>query len=463
VSASTAQAGDAPEIVTRAIERARACGAAAADAVLVRSESSEARVRGEEIEFVKQAHERGLGIRVLFRDKARSAPGLSSAVTSTSDLSPEAVDRMAEETVALARATAADPHAGLPEGGFASDIPDLGLFDAADEGASVEARIDDALRAEAAARAADPRIANSEGSQVGSDTGAITYGNSEGFLGSYRSASHSLSCEPLARDAGGMQRDYWMTVGRSLASLEDPAAVGRRAAERALRRLGGKRVATCEVPVIFDALTAPSLIGQLVGCASGYAIYREASFLNGRMGESIASDLITIVDDGRLAGGLGSKPFDGEGQPTRRNLVVERGQLRSWLLDSYSARKLGLTTTGNAARGVGSAPSVGTTNLWLEPGDAGTLDDIIADTERGLLVTELIGMGFNAVTGDYSRGAAGLWIEAGEIVHPVEEISIAGNLRDMLCAVDRVGSELMWLGSRAAPPLRIASMKVAGE
>jgi PmbA protein len=457
------EAGEAPEIVTRALERARACGAAAADAVLVRSESSEARVRDEEIEFVKQARQRSLGIRVLFHDASRGRPGLSSAVTSTSDLSPEAVDRMAEQTVALARATAPDPHAGLPEGGFAGDLPDLGLFDPADEGASVEARIEDALRAEAAARGVDERIANSEGSQVGSDSSTITYGNSEGFLASYRSAAHSLYSEPLAQDAAGMQRDYWMTVARSLGALEDPAAVGRRAAERALRRLGAKRVATCEVPVIFDALMAPSLIGQLAGCASGYSIYRESSFLAGRLGERVASDLVTIVDDGRLPSGLGSKPFDGEGQPTRRNVLVERGELRSWLLDAYSARKLGLASTGSASRGVGSAPSVGTTNLWLEPGDAGTLADIVAETGRGLLVTELIGMGFNAVTGDYSRGAAGLWIEGGEIVHPVEEITIAGNLGDMLCAIDRVGSELEWFGSRAAPPVRVASMTVAGE
>jgi PmbA protein len=260
-----------------------------------------------------------------------------------------------------------------------------------------------------------------------------------------------------------MQRDYWMTVGHSLGSLEDPAVVGRKAAERALRRLGAKRVATCEVPVIFDALNAPSLIRQLAGCASGYSIYRESSFLAGRLGERIASEQVTIIDDGRLPGGLGSKPFDGEGQPTRRNLLVERGALQTWLLDSYSARKLGLASTGNASRGVGSAPSVGTTNLWLEPGDAGTLEDIIADTERGLVVTELIGMGFNPVTGDYSRGAAGLWVEGGEIVHPVEEITIAGNLGDMLNAVDRVGSELQWLGATAAPPIRVASMTVAGE
>ena len=464
MSAAGFENGEA--IVSHAIERARAAGAAACDAVLVESRSQEARVRGEEIDFVKQASERGLGIRVLCAGGERGE-GFSSAVTSTSDLSPEAVERMAAETVAIARATAPDPFAGLPspdsDGPFASELPDLGLFDAGDAEVAVEARIEDAFAAEAAARATDERITNSEGTQVGSGASTISYGNSEGFLASYRSGSHSMFCEPLAQDAGGMQRDYWMTVGRSLATLEAPAAVGREAATRALRRLGAKRVPTCEVPVIFDAMTAPSLVRQVAGCASGYAIYREASFLAGKLGERIASELVTITDDPLLPGGLGSKPFDGEGLPTRRNTVVERGTLRTWLLDSYAGRKLGLASTGNASRGVGSAPSVGTTNLSLAPGDGGTFDDIVADTERGLLVTELIGMGFNAVTGDYSRGAAGLWIENGEIAFPVEEITIAGNLGDMLCDVDRVGSELRWLGTAAAPPLRIARMTVAGE
>ena len=259
-----------------------------------------------------------------------------------------------------------------------------------------------------------------------------------------------------------MQRDYWMTAGRRLADLEDPASVGRTAAGRVLRRLGAKRVPTCEVPILFDDMTAPSLIGQLASCLSGYSIYRESSFLAGRLGESIASDRVTIIDDGRLPGGLGSKPFDGEGQATRRNTLVDGGRLETWLLDHYSARKLGMSSTGNASRSTGSAPHVGTTNLWLEPGE-GTLEELISEIDRGLLVTELIGMGFNPTTGDYSRGAAGLWIEKGKIVHPVEEITIAGNLGDMLEQVDRVGSELVWRGRIAAPPLRIAKMTVAGE
>ncbi len=444
-------------VVRGALEAALRAGASQVDVLLVEGDDREVRVRGDEIEFVKQAQERGLGIRALVDGKE----GRQTSVVSTSDLAPEAVERMAEEAVALARATAADPSAGLPEGGFAEDVPDLGLFDPADANVALEARIEDARRAEAAARDFDPRITNSEGSQASSGHARVVYGNSQGFLGSYESASHGLFSEPLAREGDSMQRDYWMTSGRRLADLEDAASVGRKAAERAIRRLGGKRVETCEVPVIFDGLTAPSLIGQVASSVSGYSIYRESSFLAGKLGESIAASSVTIVDDGRLPGGLGSKPFDGEGQPTRRNVIVENGELKTWLLDHYSGRKLGLPSTGNAARGTGSAPRVGTTNLWLEPGEK-TLDEMIAELDRGLVVTELIGMGFNPTTGDYSRGAAGLWVERGEIVHPVEEITIAGNLGDMLKSIDRIGSELVWRGRTASPPIRIASMTVAG-
>ena len=259
-----------------------------------------------------------------------------------------------------------------------------------------------------------------------------------------------------------MQRDYWMTVSRKLAGLEDPAEVGRQAAERALRRLGARRMPTCEVPVIFEPRLAAGLVRQLASLVSGYSIYRESSFLCDKLGQKIAASDVTIIDDGRLPGGLGSRPFDGEGLPTRRNQIVANGQLETWLMDSYSARKLGFESTGSASRGVGSPPGVGTTNLWLEPGDQ-SLEQIIANTDRGLLVTELMGMGFNPVTGDYSRGAAGLWIEAGEIVHPVEEITIAGHFGSMLESIDAIGSELLWLGSVAAPAVRVASMTVAGD
>ena len=443
-----------------AIASALRAGAAAADAVAVEADSLETRVRGEEIEFVKQARERKLGVRAL----VRGARGTRSAITSTSDLSDRALRAVAEDAVSLARATAEDGAAGLPEGGFADSaaIPDLALFDPADRGVQAETLIDAARRAERAARAVDPRIENSEGCSASASFARVAYANSAGFAGDYASASHALFAEPIARANGHMQRDYWMTVARRLSALESPESVGQRAAERALRRLGARSVPTCEVPVIFDPLTAASLWGQLAGLVSGYAVYRGTSFLAGRLGEAIASDRVTLIDDACRPAGLGSRPFDGEGLPSRRTAVIERGRLASYLLDTYSARKVGGKSTGSASRSASGPPGVGTTNLGLEPG-AATLDQIIADTPRGLLVTELIGMGFNPTTGDYSRGAAGLWIEGGEIAHPVEEITIAGNFADMLSAIDAVGSDVLWLSRIGSPSVRIARMTVAGQ
>ncbi len=444
------------EVVQRSLEELLRAGAAAADAVLVADELLEARVRGTEIDFVKQARQKTLGLRAF----VEGSGGLQTAVTSTADLSPAVVERMAGETVALASAMAADPMAGLPQE-FTTDIPDLDLFEPTDRPVEAKARIQAARAAEEAARALDERIVNSEGSHVRASFARIAYGNTAGFLGEYEASSHSMYCEPIARENGSMQRDYWMTVARKLGNLEEPAAVGRRAAERALQRLGAKTVATCEVPVIFDPRTAPTLLRQLAQCVNGYSIYRGTSFLAGKLGESIASEGVTIIDDGRLPGGLGSKPFDGEGQATRRNVVVEKGRLGTYLLDSYSARKLDMRSTGSAARGAGSGPIASATNLWLEPGNQ-SLDEIIATTPRGLLVTELIGFGFNPVTGDYSRGAAGLWIENGEITVPVDEITIAGNFAEMLQGIDAIASELHWFGAVASPALRISRMTVAG-
>jgi PmbA protein len=448
---------DAGAVIERALAEARRAGAAAADGLMVEGDLLEARVRGAEIDFVKQARERRLGLRVF----AHGPGGLRTALTSSSDLSPESVDRLASETVALARATAADPAAGLPDEPGPGDLPDLELFEPGDHPFDAAARIAHARAAEAAAREIDARIANSEGTAVSSEFARIAYASTAGFAGSYERAHHSLFCEPLAREGERMQRDWWMSVSRRLRDLEPPESVGRRAAQGALARLGARRVATCEVPVIFDPRTAPGLMRQLAACLTGSAVYRGTSYLAGRLGERIASEHVTLVDDGRLPRGLGSRPFDGEGLPTRRNVLVERGVLRSWLLDSYSARKLGLRSTGSAVRGVGGAPAPGPSNLWLEPGRA-SAEELIASTPRGLLVTELIGMGFNPVTGDYSRGAAGFWIEGGERAHPVEEVTIAGTFPEMLGGIDAVASDLLWLGAVAAPSFRIARMTVAG-
>jgi len=449
-----ASTDSARDVVAFALEQARAAGAYQAEVALSSGEAFETRVRGREIDFVKQSRDKSLGVRVYVGGRG----GLSTAAARTSDLAREGVARTAADAVALARATVPDACAGLPDGGFASEVPDLELFEPRDRPFEPATRIEAARACETAAHATDPRIGDSEGSQSGSGYSELTYGNSAGFLGEYASARHSLVAESLARGEKGMQRDAWFSAARRWDALEPAASVGRRAAERALRRLGARRVPTCEVPVIFDPVNAPSLLRQLAGCASGYAIYRGASFLAGKLGQNVASAAVTIVDDARLRGGLGSRPFDAEGLPTRRNLLVERGRLSSYVLDTYSARKLGLQSTASAVRGGGASPA----NLWLEPG-AKTPEEIIASTPRGLYVTELIGQGFNPVTGDYSRGASGLWIENGELAFPVEEITIAANLAQMLRDVDAIGNDLIWLGATAAPTLRIARMTVAGE
>jgi len=447
---------------TSAVERVLGAlhrrGAKAADVCYAESDSLEARVRGEEIDFVKQAHERTLGIRAF----APGDRGLRCAITSTSDLQTETLERMVDETLALARATAADPHAGLPGANYAAELPDLELSRPADREVSVEARIEDARAAERAARGFDPRIVNSEGSSVGSENSRFVYGNSDGFSAAYETTTHSLFSEPIARDGTSMQRDWAMTVGRRLDALLDPASVGRLAAERAVRRLGARKVPTCSVPVIFEPRVARSLLAHLAACVNGAALYREASFLVGRLDDAIASEGVTVIDDGRLPGGLGSRPFDGEGAATRRNVIVEDGRLHSFLLDAYSARKLGMASTGSAVRSAAGAPHPGTTNLWIEPGEV-TPEAIRTSTPRGLYVTELIGMGFNPVTGDYSRGAAGLWIEDGEFSHAVEEVTIAGGLESMLRGIDAIGNDLEWIGATAAPTLRVAEMTVAGS
>jgi len=445
------------DLVRLAVAAARQVGADAADAIQIASDSVELRVRADEVEYVKQSRERTLGLRAF----VRGAHGLRTALVSSSDLSKVALERLAEDAVALARATAEDPAAGPPGDGFARELPELALLDPADREAPLEARLAAAREAERAARGVDPRIVNSEGSTASSHFDALAFASSEGFEGCYEGAYHTLSCAPVAAEHGAMQTDWWMSASRTLRGLAAPEAVGRRAAERALGQLGARSVPTQQAPVIFEAPAARQVLGNLVGCLSGSAVYRRSSFLAGRVGERIASEGVSVIDDGRLLGGLGSRPFDGEGQATRRTVLIERGRLASFLLDVYSARKLGLRSTGNASRAAASAPGVSPTNLWLEPGRE-SLDELVQSTERGLLVTGLFGQGFNPVTGDFSRGARGFWIEGGECVHPVEEVTVAGNLEDLLQGVDRIGSDLLRLGSLGAPSFRVACLTVAG-
>jgi PmbA protein len=436
------------------LRAARAGGATDADLVIAAGSDFSVTVRNGEVEKLTDAGSKALGLRVF--------AGKRTAISYTSDFSPPALAALVRDAVAMARAAGEDDAAGLPDETEPDEAVDLELHDPSPLALPTSERIEWARRAEAAALAGGPEINNSEGGTFSCGEDSILLGNTRGFLGSYRTSSVGVSVVPVAERDGQKQRDYWYSNGRGLADLLSPEEVGRIAAERTLRRLGARKVATGEVPVVFDPETAADLLGHVFGALSGYAVYRGATFLKGRLGEAVASPLLTVIDDGRRARGLGSRPFDGEGLRTRRNAPLEDGILRFFMCDSYAARKIGGRTRGCARRGVAGAPSVGAGNLCFAPGDRSP-EAIVGEVRRGLYVTDLIGFGVNLVSGDYSQGAAGRWIENGRFVHPVHEVTIAGNLRGMLMDVDAVGSDLVWRGSTAAPTLRIAKMTLAGS
>ena len=444
------------QVVQELLQTARTRGATGGDALLVDSTSFEAQVRLGDVETVQNSHQKRLGLRLFF--------GQRSATTSTSDFSPASLRQLLDDTCALAQAMADDEHAGLPGADeVASTVPDLGLCDDSLQKLPPAERIAMARDAEQAALDYDSRITNSEGGSYDSSQGDVTYINSHGFVGHYRTSLASMSVSSIASDdAGGMQSGSWFTAGRRMDSLQAPQALGQEAARRTLRRLGARRVPTQKVPVVFEASVAAGLLNHLFSAVSGSAIYRAASFLTDCIGEKIAPDTVTVYDDGTLPGAPGSKPFDGEGLPTRRTTVVEQGVLRTYLLDTYTGRKLGMRSTGNAARSAGEAPSVSPTNFYMVPGTA-TPEEIIASVPSGLYVTGLIGFGVNPVTGDYSRGASGLWIEGGELTYAVEEITIAGNLRQMLADIDMIGNDLDRRRRVMAPTLKIREMTIAGS
>jgi PmbA protein len=443
------------QIVEEILEESRRIGATEADVIALDDELVSVQVRLGEIDMLRSARESRIGLR-LFSSKR-------SATSSTSDLSEDSLKHLVEDTYALAAATAHDEFSGLPSlEECAKSVPELNLYDAGGEGLSLDERIHRAKTAEAAALSHDPRITNSEGAEFSSNLYRVIYGSSRGFLGEYRGSAFSLSVTPIATSDGAMQRDYWYVYARDLSSLDSPEAIGRLAAERTVRRLGARKITTREVPVVFDPETAASLMRTFCSAVSGPSLYRGASFLIGRLGDRIAAETVSIYDDGTLPGRLGSRPFDGEGLPSRRTAVIENGLLLSYLLDTYSARKLRLASTASAARGVGDVPTVGPTNFFLQAGPHDPAD-IIRSIDAGLYVTELIGPGVNLVTGDYSRGAVGFWIEKGELAYPVEEITVAGNLKEMLRDIEMVGNDLTFRGSVVSPTLKILRMTVAGH
>lgn len=451
---------DLESLAADVVALAMKAGASDAEAVAREGDEFSVTVRMGQVETLKESGSRGLGLRVFM--------GQRSASASTSDLTAEGIRQLVDGALALARITEEDKFAGLPERGEFGSVPgDLHLYFDDVYSLPAEERIEWARRAEAAALETDPRITNSKGGNFEASTGHKVLANSRGFVGGYRGSYAGVSVVPLARDENGqMQRDYWDSSARRMGDLESPESVGKEAARRTLRRLGARRVPTQTIPVVFAPETARALIGNIFDAASGDAIWRSASFLAGKLGESIAASGITIIDDNAMllpngVGGFGTSPFDGEGLPSQRTVVVENGVLRNYLLNTYTARKLGMKSTHNASRGLAGTPGIGAGNLYLQPGTV-TPEEIIASVPAGLYVTSMMGFGVNLVTGDYSRGATGLWIENGQLTHAVEEVTIAGNLAEMFRNITAIGNDLVFRSSIASPTIRIDGMTLAG-
>lgn len=440
------------DLLTDLIAKARTAGADAADAVLVDSASLSVSCRLGKPEKVERSESGDLGLRVLV--------GKRQAMVSSSDRSPAALAELVERAVAMARAVPEDPFCGLADPDqLAGPVADLDICDPSEP--SPETLVDWAHRAEDAARAV-PGVTNSEGAEAGWGRSQIAVAASNGFSTSYWISNSQISASVLAGDAasGGMERDYDYSTAVYFSDLRQPEDVGHGAGHRAVRRLGARKAKTARVPVVFDTRVSRGVLGHLAGAINGVSITRGTSFLKDSLGKQIFAKGITIVDDPHLPRGLRSKPCDGEGVANRRRALVEDGVLTTWLLDLRSARQLGLTSTGHASRGTGSPPSPSPTNLWLEPGDV-TLGEMISDITDGLYVTELFGMGVNGITGDYSRGAAGFWIKGGEIAYPVNEITIAGNLKEMFLNIT-AANDLEKTHGMDAPSLRIDGLTIAG-
>jgi len=437
------------------LQAAKTQGATGGDVLVVEGDSFSTQVRLDEVEKISSARGKSLGLRLFF--------GKRSAITSTSDLSEASLDRLVTDTCELAEIAEEDPFCGLPAAeDCATTFPELDLVDTEIDGISIEEKIELAKKAERAALSADPRLDNSEGADFSHSYNEMLYVASNGFEGSHQGSGVSLSVSPIARENGQMQRDYWYSSKRKFRELESAESIGQKAAKRTLRRLGARKVTTQQAPVIFEPELAASLLGHIASALSGYALYKKASFLTDQLGNRVTSDIVTIIDDPTLPRGFGSRPFDGEGLPSYKKHIVENGVLKSYLLDTYSGKKLDMPSTGNAVRGTGGGPGVGVSNFHMSAGPH-SQQEIIASVQSGLLVTELIGFGVNLITGDYSRGAAGIWIENGELAYPVEELTIAGNLKDMFQEIELLGNDVDLSRKMAAPTLKISKMMIAGN
>jgi PmbA protein len=447
---------DLREVAQDIVARAMKGGATAAECVVREGDEFSTLIRLGQVETLKESGSKSIGVRVFF--------GRRAASTYSSDFSKAGLDRMLKSALELAKITSEDPFAGIPEADQLGQLTtNLDLYHEDVYSLPGAERIDYARRAEKAALDTDPRIKNSEGGSFDAATGQKVLANSHGFVGEYQRSYCSVAAVPIAQSAeGAMQRDYWYSVARTLKKLDAPEKVGRIAAERTLRRLGAKKAKTAKVPIVFDPLVSTSILEHIFEGINGDSVYRGASFLAGKLGQKIAGDNVTVIDDGTMPGGFGTSPFDGEGIPTRRTVVIEKGVLKSYLLNTYTAKKLGLETTANASRGLAGTPGIGPGNYFLQPGPK-TPKELIAGIKEGLYVTEFLGQGVNLVTGDYSRGASGLWIQNGELTYPVEEITVAGNLKELFFNISEIANDLEFRGAVASPTIRIEGLTVGGE
>lgn len=435
---------DLKQITRDILVQAGQAGASSCEAEVSLSFGQDVTVRRGEVETIEYNRDKGLGVTVYF--------GRRRGHASTSDLSAQAIRDTVKAACSIARHTASDDCAGLADPALlAKDAPDLELYHPWD--VPVEQAVELAKRCEAAALAVDSRISNSEGATVSSHESLFVYGNSLGFLGGYPTSRHGISCAVIAEAPQGMQRDYWYSTARAAADLESAEAVGQRAGERTVRRLGARRIKTVQAPVLFEAPVAASLLGHLVAAVSGGSLYRKATFLADSLGHPVFAPLVQIREMPHISRGLASSPFDNEGVATRDRDLVRDGILLGYFLGSYSACKLGMASTGNAG---------GNHNLVLQSSGQG-FADLLQAMGRGLVVTELLGQGVDLVNGDYSRGAAGFWVERGEIQHPVDEITIAGNLRDMFRNIAAVGSDVVVQGSKQCGSVLVEGLTIAGE
>lgn len=432
------------ELADWALVEARRLGADQAEVGLAASRGLSVKVRRGEVDTLEHMRDRGFEITV-YRNGCKGS-------ASSSDYRREAIAEAVQAACDLARYASRDEYAGLADAALmAREVPDLSLH--VPWRLSPEQAIERARECEAAALAVDPRLGNSDGADVSTGEAVRVYANSHGFIGGYPSSQHAISCVVLGGEGSGMQRDHWYSVARDPELLEPAASVGRRAGERTVQRLGARRIGTASVPVLFAPDVARSLIGHFVGAISGGSLYRRASFLLDSVGERLFPEFLSLREDPHMPGALGSAPFDDEGVATQPRVLVDDGVLQGYVLSSYSARRLGLATTGNAG---------GIHNLEVSPGER-SFDELVADMGRGLIVTHLMGQGVNTVTGDYSRGASGFWVENGEIAYPVEEITVAGNLRDVFRRIAATGRDQDPRGVIRTGSILVERMTVAGE